>query len=400
MMNALPAHIAVVDPGWTIGHNMVVDGYNTNDYYHINFGWGGSYNGWYLIPNGLPYGLTVVEGVIVDIIPHDHILNLSKFPYYLSQVNSGAMAMKMMLDYLMWNSTTHPQGPPSVYNEQTLYTNYSGGNWINGSEICYGLNAEIDDEHQTPPWSYGYYFAPSANVSATEILKEICVWFDYPIDYYNDVRVVDVPKPGHTNHVPVAVPIYGNYSRWVVIRGIHTDINAWLPPAQLTVYGFWINDPVSGGIGNNTYVTASRFLSTYFRALNVSGDQYNGKFLAVTDPNLEYNQNNIHDMKLSIGETTPAVTLKEVALVRFIENMRTPIRNEEANTIIVKAAFEQIKNILKNDVQGLVSSFEKSNAVGKPLYKDGCWTVQFTNSDTSMTVLLDKDCKLLEFSLT
>jgi hypothetical protein len=67
MKEARPAHLAVVDPGWTMGHNVVVDGYNTDDYYHLNFGWGGSYNGWYLLPEEIPYGLTVIEGVIVNI---------------------------------------------------------------------------------------------------------------------------------------------------------------------------------------------------------------------------------------------------------------------------------------------------------------------------------------------
>jgi len=69
MQNARPAHLAVVDPGWTTGHNVVVDGYNSATYFHLNFGWGGSYNGWYLLPQEIPYGLTVVEGVILDIEP-------------------------------------------------------------------------------------------------------------------------------------------------------------------------------------------------------------------------------------------------------------------------------------------------------------------------------------------
>ena len=67
MKDAVPAHLAVVDPGWTMGHNVVLDGYNTDDFYHINFGWGGSYNGWYLIPEEIPYGLTVIEGVVLNI---------------------------------------------------------------------------------------------------------------------------------------------------------------------------------------------------------------------------------------------------------------------------------------------------------------------------------------------
>ncbi|MBN3035064.1 MAG: C10 family peptidase [Bacteroidales bacterium] len=65
--NALPAQISVRDEANTMGHNVIVDGYNTDDYYHVNFGWGGSYNGWYLLPQEFPYGLTVLKGVIVDI---------------------------------------------------------------------------------------------------------------------------------------------------------------------------------------------------------------------------------------------------------------------------------------------------------------------------------------------
>ena len=69
IQDGLPVHIAVVTEGWTAGHNMVVDGYNTDGSYHINFGWGGSYDGWYMLPEELPYELTVLEGVIVDIMP-------------------------------------------------------------------------------------------------------------------------------------------------------------------------------------------------------------------------------------------------------------------------------------------------------------------------------------------
>jgi hypothetical protein len=65
--DTMPAHLAIVDQNWSTGHNVVVDGYNTDDYYHLNFGWGGSYNGWYLLPEELPYNLTVIEGVVVDI---------------------------------------------------------------------------------------------------------------------------------------------------------------------------------------------------------------------------------------------------------------------------------------------------------------------------------------------
>ena len=72
IIDGLPAHIAVVNDAWTSGHNMVVDGYDTEGYYHINFGWGGTYDGWYMLPEELPYELTVLEGFIVDIKPPDN----------------------------------------------------------------------------------------------------------------------------------------------------------------------------------------------------------------------------------------------------------------------------------------------------------------------------------------
>jgi hypothetical protein len=67
--DTLPALLAVVDAAWSTGHNLVIDGYNTDDFFHLNFGWGGSYDGWYNIPSGMPYNLTVFEGIIVDIKP-------------------------------------------------------------------------------------------------------------------------------------------------------------------------------------------------------------------------------------------------------------------------------------------------------------------------------------------
>lgn len=68
LMDARCSHLAIVDAGWNYGHNVVIDGYNTDQYYHINFGWGGSYNGWYQFPlSGMPYQMNVIEGVIVNI---------------------------------------------------------------------------------------------------------------------------------------------------------------------------------------------------------------------------------------------------------------------------------------------------------------------------------------------
>ena len=66
-----PAHLAVENPEGTVGHNVVVDGYRESDgKFHINFGYGGSYDDWYNIPDeNFYYGMTKIEGFIVNIIP-------------------------------------------------------------------------------------------------------------------------------------------------------------------------------------------------------------------------------------------------------------------------------------------------------------------------------------------
>jgi len=66
---ALPVQLGLlVAPPGGGGHNVVVDGYNTDEYYHFNFGWGGSSNGWYTLPpTNIAYNLTIIEGAVLDI---------------------------------------------------------------------------------------------------------------------------------------------------------------------------------------------------------------------------------------------------------------------------------------------------------------------------------------------
>ena len=66
-----PAHWAVENPAGPVGHNVVVDGYRESDgKFHMNFGYGGTLDNWYDIPDpNFYYGMTKVEGIILNIIP-------------------------------------------------------------------------------------------------------------------------------------------------------------------------------------------------------------------------------------------------------------------------------------------------------------------------------------------
>jgi len=345
----------------------------------------------------------ITNGVIsLDLILRVHYRDLKDFPYYLAEWDSGAMVMKMMMDYLMWNSTTNPSGPPSVYSEQTLYTTYKGTDaLINGSELCSGLNTEIDDHAHG--WIYGYFFAPFASTNANDVLKQICVWLDYPVDYYNNYREVDVPKPGHPNHVPIAVPTYAGYDHWMVVRGIHSDRNAWLPPTELTVYGFWLNSPVVP-VGDypseNTYVTVSRFMSTYLHPLNIPGDFYHEKYLAITDPYQDSDNEDIDAIDICFTEKSPSLSSKELAVIQSMPQGKMPRSiTEWANRKIISAAFTQTMDVLQYDDQALADAFAQAKVIGKPVFTKDHWTVDFSDTIIHVSVLLDRSCILLEFTI-
>ena len=64
------------------GHSFICDGYNTNNYFHFNFGWSGLYNGYFLLtqitPDGLNFSYT--QMAIINIFPDTK----NSYPAYCS----------------------------------------------------------------------------------------------------------------------------------------------------------------------------------------------------------------------------------------------------------------------------------------------------------------------------
>jgi len=114
MIDGRPAHLAVVDEGWTMGHNVVVDGYDIGGFYHLNFGWNGSYNGYYLLPDEIPYGLTVIEGLILNIGYPPVYTNA---PNFNTQLNPGEIKIfpNPANDHIYINYSISATEPVSIY---------------------------------------------------------------------------------------------------------------------------------------------------------------------------------------------------------------------------------------------------------------------------------------------
>ncbi len=63
-----PNEFSIRHADGSAGHAINCDGYNTDEYYHLNFGWGTSNTTcWYTLPQGMPSGYSVISGVGVNI---------------------------------------------------------------------------------------------------------------------------------------------------------------------------------------------------------------------------------------------------------------------------------------------------------------------------------------------
>ena len=68
MIEMRPAEMSIYDSNGESGHAIICDGYNTDDYYHLNFGWGTSNQTcWYTLPEGMPSGYSIISGAVMDI---------------------------------------------------------------------------------------------------------------------------------------------------------------------------------------------------------------------------------------------------------------------------------------------------------------------------------------------
>ncbi len=68
MKSMKPAELAIYTEGWNNGHAIICDGYNTDNFFHLNYGWGTSNNTcWYSLPQGMPYNYSILANAVIDI---------------------------------------------------------------------------------------------------------------------------------------------------------------------------------------------------------------------------------------------------------------------------------------------------------------------------------------------
>lgn len=241
------------------------------------------------------------------------VLNMHEMPWYENAApynSTGAAAAQMILNYIR-EGAGEPE--PILLTQDEIYEYARDPEPYDGTELT---PDEVDkalghfDPYDTlvSNWADSYDSLPDGNPfkgynytvdtydpasgpdAMNEYMRDICHWMAYTVtqeDWWDDGELVARPN------TPAAIPIYGTYDHWVAVKGCVTDQNPCPEPhtdpyntPDFTVYGFWMKDPLTTGIGQNTFVTASECESNYFQPLT-TGDDYDGLLLQVAEPPAE-----------------------------------------------------------------------------------------------------------------
>ena len=304
-------------------------------------------------------------GATEDLILNEFYLDLTDFPMYQAESPynemCGPAVAQMALNYMWWNSSQDPE-PPMTFDDQSwLYDRGIENNSDPGLPYfdLQGMWYTIQYNKPMPYSEYGYNFLKRHNADQDEMLKQICQWINYT------VGTIGGYKEGHPLHVPSIVPAYGDYSNWMAVRGIHTDGYTYPMPDELTVYGFWMNDPYPaslGGIGENSYKTGNEFVTYYYNTMTV-GD-YIGEYLAVLEP-----PEIVENCELKIAESKPRFNGLQKYLIRWLLNMDdVPDQIQQmADQTVIQAAIDGVREQLIPYDEGFAELFEKT-VPGKPMF--------------------------------
>jgi len=295
-------------------------------------------------------------------------LNLNNFPMYLAQIINGytvdqmcgPAVAQMTLNYMWWNNSQDPEPPMTFDDQLALYE--SGIENNTNTSLPYldtvGLWHTIQYNKPMPYSTFGYNFMKYSNEDLNEILKRIVLWINYT------VGTVGGHKEGHPLHVPSVVPAYGDYTNWMAVRGFRSNRSAYPMPDEITIYGFWVNDPLPGGLGENSYKTLNQWLSTYYLPLETD-DIYDGEYVAILEPP-ELRDN----IQLTIAHPPLKFEPEESRLFKFVYSSLIPIPKtitSKIDQLIVQAAIDGVTEQLLPYDEDFAAVFEQTYP-GSPIF--------------------------------
>ena len=283
-----------------------------------------------------------------------YYLNLNKFPWYQSiapeQQYSGAAVAKMWLSYLWWDNTVYEEPPEYPETQQWLYDYGHSENYDCNTGLQRLDTQGLWHTIQTldPAWDpYHYNFGIHNEDTVEEGLDVICHWIAYPAGG-GSANPNGFGVDGYPVHVPAAVTTGGNYDNWMAIRGIRTSENPW-ETDDYGIFGFWVNDPSSSGIGANRYSTINQWTENYYFNLtniNVDDPGYN-KWVSILEPPEHQAEVKLITSKARFKKTIKPVLMEKVVLVNGIDEMVLVEQIEDKESLdIVQTAIDGVSEEL------------------------------------------------------
>ncbi|MCF6270355.1 MAG: C10 family peptidase [Melioribacteraceae bacterium] len=207
ILDKRPAILSIKSTQHSVGHTAVVDGYfETNNYYHLNPGWYGDYNGWYNISGDWQMeSYNIVVGVAKGIVPSPMINEIE-----LNSSNS----------YLLSWSTSRYQNADYYELQQS---NSLNGNWVTLSNSISDTSYQINDVGLT-----SFYYRVRANrdniwwdfseIKEVKLGTERSVTFQVDMTYYPMEEGDSLVIRGNT------LPLAGNINSSSMIKTDSTNI--------------------------------------------------------------------------------------------------------------------------------------------------------------------------------
>jgi PKD repeat protein len=215
-------------------------------------------------------------------------------------------------------------------------------------------------------YNFGVHEMDDTQEGFNDYLKDIVHWLSFPVTegraFFSDGSdVLDNP------YTPAAVPLYGNiegYNRWIVVNGCASDISPFEYNTQpwkyaynisdITVYGLFLTDPDTSGIGQDLYVAASS-LQDYLKPLNTE-DRYDDSYVLVAEPPDE-------DFSPEVIIASPIINESTLRLVEIAECKDADMLKKRISSISWKEIIDPML-LLSEDFKAAIE-----NSVARELIK-------------------------------
>ena len=273
-------------------------------------------------------GDIAVGGITKDLILNHYCLNWDTYPYSTWEDPdwSGPAAMEMMINHY----TTAP-------SQSDLDTEGRGNNHECNSALPYvdryGMRATLN-AHLYPDFAH---YGNHITTDVENALHYICWWQSLG---------------------PGAVPAYQDYSNWMVVRGIHTDINPRDgsysgPDYGYTIYGYWINAPDPAGIGENSYKCVEQFTENYYKAMLDQCDVTDGNWVSICEPPEVDAEITLADSPVRFADAITPVIAEKMLMVYDAEQLalEKAVKNDELLKIVEAAINGVNEQLIPYDTQ-------------------------------------------------